>query len=240
MDQVNRSRTVADTVLARLALVGADAGDDEDTRSSKALLVVISGTDPADLAAVGTGLLADDPADQRVVGDRQGQPPAVFAKGQTSIGDEISLVTFDAQPSASSRSVGYPARAGVRPPRSRLERVEPAITVPAEQALEVLSADPTAAAAAVTDSCLETRDGPCRPGARGPRRPGDHPQPGLRGASRALRPSRTAGLTGSVSVTLLARQASPSTSTSEATAVTAARTRSSFATAPVPPSSGML
>ena len=42
MDQVNRSRTVADTVLARLALVGADAGDDEDTRSSKALLVVIS------------------------------------------------------------------------------------------------------------------------------------------------------------------------------------------------------
>jgi adenylate cyclase len=39
---VSRSRTVADGVLARLALVGADPHDDEDTRASKALLVLIS------------------------------------------------------------------------------------------------------------------------------------------------------------------------------------------------------
>ena len=32
------------------------------------------------------------------------QPPAVSAKGQTSIGAEIVRVTFDAQPSAASRS----------------------------------------------------------------------------------------------------------------------------------------
>ena len=32
------------------------------------------------------------------------QPPAVSAKGQTSIGAEITRVTFDAQPSAPSRS----------------------------------------------------------------------------------------------------------------------------------------
>lgn len=32
------------------------------------------------------------------------QPPAVSTNGQTSIGDEISRVTFDAQPRASSRS----------------------------------------------------------------------------------------------------------------------------------------
>ena len=42
MDPVSRSPTVADAVLARLAEVGADAGDDEDTRASKALLVLIS------------------------------------------------------------------------------------------------------------------------------------------------------------------------------------------------------
>jgi len=45
----------------------------------------------------------EDPADQRLIDDRQRQP-AVSTKGQTSIGDEISRVTFDAQPSASSRS----------------------------------------------------------------------------------------------------------------------------------------
>jgi adenylate cyclase len=42
VDPVTRSPTVADAVLARLAEVGADAGDDEDTRASKALLVLIS------------------------------------------------------------------------------------------------------------------------------------------------------------------------------------------------------
>ena len=51
-----------------------------------------------------TGLLAEDPADQRVIDDGQDQPPAVSTNGQTSIGDEISLVTFVAQPSAASRS----------------------------------------------------------------------------------------------------------------------------------------
>ena len=51
-----------------------------------------------------TGLLTEDPADQRVIDDRQDQPPAVSAKGHTSIGDEISLVTFVAQPRAASRS----------------------------------------------------------------------------------------------------------------------------------------
>jgi adenylate cyclase len=39
---LSRIRTIASAVLARLALVGADPGDDEDTRSSKALLVLIS------------------------------------------------------------------------------------------------------------------------------------------------------------------------------------------------------
>jgi adenylate cyclase len=42
VNPVGRARTVADGVIARLALVGADPGDDEDTRSSKALLVLIS------------------------------------------------------------------------------------------------------------------------------------------------------------------------------------------------------
>jgi guanylate cyclase len=42
VNPVGRSRSVADAVLRRLALVGADPGDDEDTRSSKALLVLIS------------------------------------------------------------------------------------------------------------------------------------------------------------------------------------------------------
>ena len=42
MNPASRARTVADTVLARLALVGADPRDDEDTRASKALLVLIS------------------------------------------------------------------------------------------------------------------------------------------------------------------------------------------------------
>jgi adenylate cyclase len=37
-----RSRAIANAGLARLALIGADPGDDEDTRSSKALLVLIS------------------------------------------------------------------------------------------------------------------------------------------------------------------------------------------------------
>jgi guanylate cyclase len=39
---MSRIRKVADAVLARLALVGADPHDDEDTRASKALLVLIS------------------------------------------------------------------------------------------------------------------------------------------------------------------------------------------------------
>jgi adenylate cyclase len=39
---VSRIQTVAERVLARLALVGADPRDDEDTRASKALLVLIS------------------------------------------------------------------------------------------------------------------------------------------------------------------------------------------------------
>jgi adenylate cyclase len=42
VDPVTRSPTVADAVLARLAVIAADAGDDEDTRASKALLVLIS------------------------------------------------------------------------------------------------------------------------------------------------------------------------------------------------------
>jgi guanylate cyclase len=42
VNPVRRIRTVSDAVLARLALVGADPRDDEDTRSSKALLVLIS------------------------------------------------------------------------------------------------------------------------------------------------------------------------------------------------------
>jgi adenylate cyclase len=39
---VSRIRSVGDRVLARLALIGADPQDDEDTRSGKALLVLIS------------------------------------------------------------------------------------------------------------------------------------------------------------------------------------------------------
>ncbi|MGH9270228.1 MAG: adenylate/guanylate cyclase domain-containing protein [Ilumatobacteraceae bacterium] len=42
MSGVRRHRTVADAVLARLASVGADPEDDEDTRAGKALLVLIS------------------------------------------------------------------------------------------------------------------------------------------------------------------------------------------------------
>jgi hypothetical protein len=38
----SRTRTAVDEVLARLALVGADPRDDEDTRSGRALLVLIS------------------------------------------------------------------------------------------------------------------------------------------------------------------------------------------------------
>ena len=42
MNPVRRTRTVADAVRARVALIGADPLDDEDIRSSKALLVLIS------------------------------------------------------------------------------------------------------------------------------------------------------------------------------------------------------
>ena len=42
VDPVPRTRPVADRVRARLALIGADPDDDEDTRASKALLVLIS------------------------------------------------------------------------------------------------------------------------------------------------------------------------------------------------------
>jgi adenylate cyclase len=42
VNPIGRSRTFADALLARLTLVGADPGDDEDTRASKALLVLIS------------------------------------------------------------------------------------------------------------------------------------------------------------------------------------------------------
>ena len=42
MSGVRRSRTVTAGVLERLASVGADPGDDEDTRANKALLVLIS------------------------------------------------------------------------------------------------------------------------------------------------------------------------------------------------------
>jgi adenylate cyclase len=42
VNPVSRSRTVADGVLARLAVVGADPRDDGDTRAAKALLVLIS------------------------------------------------------------------------------------------------------------------------------------------------------------------------------------------------------
>ena len=41
VNPVRRTRTVADAVRARVALIGADPLDDEDTRSSKALLVLI-------------------------------------------------------------------------------------------------------------------------------------------------------------------------------------------------------
>jgi len=42
VNAVSRIRSVADAMLAQLALLGADPGDDEDERSSKALLVLIS------------------------------------------------------------------------------------------------------------------------------------------------------------------------------------------------------
>jgi guanylate cyclase len=42
MRLVERSRTAADRIIARLALVGADPHDDEDLRARKALLVLIS------------------------------------------------------------------------------------------------------------------------------------------------------------------------------------------------------
>jgi adenylate cyclase len=42
VNPVRRTRTVAGSVRARVALIGADPRDDEDTRSSKALLVLIS------------------------------------------------------------------------------------------------------------------------------------------------------------------------------------------------------
>jgi adenylate cyclase len=42
VNPVSRIRTLADAVLGRLALVGADPRDDEDTRASKGLLVLIS------------------------------------------------------------------------------------------------------------------------------------------------------------------------------------------------------
>jgi guanylate cyclase len=42
VNPVSRIRTVADAVLVRLAQVGADERDDDDTRASKALLVLIS------------------------------------------------------------------------------------------------------------------------------------------------------------------------------------------------------
>ena len=42
MNPVRRTRTVADAVRARVALIGADPLDDADVRSSKALLVLIS------------------------------------------------------------------------------------------------------------------------------------------------------------------------------------------------------
>ena len=42
MNPLGRSRARAGALLARLALIGADPRDDEDTRSSKALLVLIS------------------------------------------------------------------------------------------------------------------------------------------------------------------------------------------------------
>jgi len=41
-----------------------------------------------------------------------------------------------------AHDVGHPPRAGVRPARSRLDGVKATISVPAEQALEVLPADP--------------------------------------------------------------------------------------------------
>jgi adenylate cyclase len=42
MSRPNRMRSIGDRALARLALVGADPRDDDDTRASKALLVLIS------------------------------------------------------------------------------------------------------------------------------------------------------------------------------------------------------
>ena len=42
MSGINRIRSVSDRVLTRLALIGADPQDDDDTRAGKALLVLIS------------------------------------------------------------------------------------------------------------------------------------------------------------------------------------------------------
>jgi adenylate cyclase len=42
MNAGSRSRTLADAVFARMAVIGADPRDDEDVRASKALLVLIS------------------------------------------------------------------------------------------------------------------------------------------------------------------------------------------------------
>jgi adenylate cyclase len=42
VNPVSRSRTIADALLARLGLIGADPGDDSELRSRKALLVLIS------------------------------------------------------------------------------------------------------------------------------------------------------------------------------------------------------
>ena len=52
-----------------------------------------------------SGLLAEDQADPSFIDVRHvRQPPAVSAKGQTSMGEEMSRVTSDAQLSASSKS----------------------------------------------------------------------------------------------------------------------------------------
>ena len=42
MSGVSRIRRVGDRVLARLARIGTDPQDDDDTRANKALLVLIS------------------------------------------------------------------------------------------------------------------------------------------------------------------------------------------------------
>ena len=42
MDQMRRVRVLSNAVLARLAAIGADSRDDEQTRQGKALLVLTS------------------------------------------------------------------------------------------------------------------------------------------------------------------------------------------------------